>query len=101
MSATTSTITLQSIFTSVKTLLESQLTAALQVEAKTVLPPFVTFLNWVAANPSAATNPVTVLPQLSLLQAAVLAAQSNADSADIASVSAALSGTLSTLIAAA
>lgn len=101
MSATTSTITLQSILASFETLLKAQLAAAIQVEAKTVLPAFVTFLNWVAANPSAATNPVTVLPQLALLQAAVLAAQSTADSADVASVASALSSSLTSFINAA
>lgn len=102
MSSTTTTpLTLQSILTSVETLLKTQLTAAIGVEAKTVLPAFVTFLNWVVANPGSATNPATVLPQLALLQAAVLAAQTTANSADISSVAAALSSTLSAFISAA
>jgi hypothetical protein len=102
MSTTTSSpITLQSILANADTLLKSQLTAAVQVEAKTVLPPFVNFLDWVAANPSAAENPVTALPQLALLQSAVLAAQSNANSTDIASVATALSSSLTSFINAA
>lgn len=101
MSATTSTITLQSIFASFEALLKAQLSAAVQVEAKTDLPAFVTFLNWVSANPGSAINPVTVLPQLALLQAAVLAAQSTADSADVASVASALSSSLTSFINAA
>lgn len=98
---TATPITLQSIFTSVKTLLEAQFAAAVQVEAKTVLPAFVTFLDWVVANPGSATNPATVLPQLALLQAAVLAAQSTANAADVSSVAAALSSSLTSFIDAA
>jgi hypothetical protein len=102
MSTTTSTpVTFQSILSAADTLLKSQLTAAIQVEAKTVLPPFVTFLNWVSANPSASENPVTALPQLALLQSSVLAAQSTANATDIASVATALSSSLSSFINAA
>jgi hypothetical protein len=103
MSATASPAppTLQSILGAADTLLKSQLAAAVQVEAKTVLTPFVTFFNWVAANPGAATNPVTALPQVVLLQSAVLAAQSNANSDDITSVAGALSSSLSAFISAA
>lgn len=92
--------TLAQIVQNIETLLKAQVSAALSVEAKTVLPPIVTFLNWLAVPGNAANGPA-LSAQWVLCQAAVVAAQATADSTDIASAAAAFSGLLSSFIAAA
>jgi hypothetical protein len=91
-------LTIQQILAQAQALLKAQLAIIANNEIKDVLPPFVTFFNWVAANPGAAL--INAGPQLVLLQASVLAAQSTANQADISSLATSLSSNLAALIAA-
>lgn len=75
------------LLANVGNLISQQFTKLTEIELVNVLPPVITFLNWVSANPSASTNPLTVVPQINQLGAALLVAQVSADAEMVKSIS--------------
>jgi len=86
---------------SIVSVFKNQIANLLNDEIVAVAPAIETFLTWVNANPQGAVNPVAVMPQLVLLQTAVIAAQANAQNGIISSLSGSLLSTIQTWAAAA
>jgi hypothetical protein len=101
MSSTTSLAPSTVAINSIVSVFKNQIANLLNDEIIAVAPAVETFLTWVNANPQGAVNPVAVMPQLVLLQTAVIAAQANAQNGIISSLSGSLLGTIQTWAAAA
>ena len=101
MSSTTSLAPSTVAINSIVSVFKNQIANLLNDEIIAVAPAVETFLTWVNANPQGAVNPVAVMPQLVLLQTAVIAAQANAQNGIISLLSGSLLGTIQTWAAAA